>query len=170
MLIGCKTNSINSTPTICIDDAAQVIAEKISEAALAADGDSNLLACLTPTADLATLALQKRSFRTELISRVKKRLYHLKEQITLAPSWLNSPEAQNLASSLNQTLLAPSPSQRDVQMNFMRYLGVKTLSAELVIKGAERVPISPKGCAEVKQGRDLPRRSIILGGSIRRSG
>lgn len=134
---------------VCIEDAAQAIAEKISEAALAPDDDSNLLACLTPTADLATLALQKRSFRTELISRVKKRLDHLKEKITLAPNWLNSPDARNLASSLNQTLLAPSPSQRDVQTNFMRYLGVKTLSAESVIKAAETVPISPKGCAEV---------------------
>ena len=133
----------------CIDDAAQAIADKISEAALAPDGDSNLLACLTPTTDLATLALQKRSFRTELISRVKKRLDHLKEKITLAPSWLNSPDAQNLASSLNQTLLAPSPSQPDVQTNFMRYLGVKILSPESVIKAAETVLISPKGCAEV---------------------
>jgi hypothetical protein len=133
----------------CIDDAAQAIADKISEAALSPDGDSNLLACLTPTADLATLALQKRSFRTELISRVKKRLDHLKEKITLAPNWLNSPDTQNLANSLNQTLLAPSPSQRDVQTNFMRYLGVKTLSAESVIKAAETVLISPKGCAEV---------------------
>ncbi len=133
----------------CIDDAAQAIAEKILEAALAPDDDSNLLACLTPTADLATLALQKRSFRTELISRVKKRLDHLKEKITLAPNWLNSPDAQNLASSLHQTLLTPSPSQRDVQTNFMRYLGVKTLSAEAVIKAAGTVPISPKGCAEI---------------------
>lgn len=133
----------------CIDDAAQAIAEKITEAALAPDDDSNLLGCLTPTADLATLALQKRSFRTELISQVKNRLDQLKEKITLAPSWLNSPDAQNLASSLHQTLLTPRPSQRDVQTYFMRYLGVKTLSAELVIKASETVPISPKGCAEV---------------------
>lgn len=133
----------------CIEDAAQAIADKISEAALVPDGDSNLLTCLTPTADLATLALQKRSFRTELISRVKKRLNHLKEKITIAPSWLNSPDARNLASSLNQTLLVPSPSQRDVQTSFMRYLGVTTLSAESVIKTAETVLISPKGCAEV---------------------
>ena len=134
---------------VCIDNAAQAIAEEISKAALASDSDSSLLACLTPTADLATLALQKRSFRTELISRVKKRLDHLKEQITLAPNWLNSTDARKLASSIHQTLLTPSPSQRDVQTNFMRYLGVKTLSADSVIKAAETVLISLKGCAEV---------------------
>ena len=133
----------------CIDDAAQAIADKISEATLSSDGDTAILSCLTPTADLATLALQKRSFRTELISRVKKRLDHLKEQITLAPNWLNVPDAQNMASALKQSILVPASSQREAQTNFMRYLGVKTLSTESVIKAAEIVPISPMGCAEV---------------------
>ncbi len=133
----------------CIDDAAQAIADKISEAVLAPHGDSNLLACLTPTTELATLALHTRPFRTELITRVNKRLDHLKEKITLAPSWLNSPDAQNLAKSLNQKLLSPSTSQCDMQTNFMRYLGVKTLSAETVIRASEAVSISPQGCAEV---------------------
>ncbi|MDD2743946.1 MAG: DUF3883 domain-containing protein [Rhodocyclaceae bacterium] len=133
----------------CIEDAAQAIADKISEATVAPSTDSNLLACLTPTADLATLALQKRSFRTELISRVKQKLNHLKDKISLAPSWLNSADTQNLAASLNQAILAPSPSQQDLQTNFMRYLGVKALTAESVIKAAETMPISPKGCAEV---------------------
>ena len=133
----------------CIDDAAQAIADQISQATLASDANSNLLACLTPTADLATLALQKRSFRTELISGVKIRLDQLKEKITLAPNWLNSLDALNLASSLNQTILVPPTSQGDTQTNFMRYLGVRTLSAESVIKAAETVPISAKGCAEV---------------------
>lgn len=133
----------------CIDDAAQAIADKISEATLSSDGDAAILNCLTPTADLATLALQKRSFRTELISRVKKRLDHLKEQITLAPSWLNLPDAENLASSLKQTVLAPASNQREAQTNFMRYLGVKTLSTESVIKASEIAPVSPTGCAEL---------------------
>ncbi len=145
-----RTRIIFDVATLaCIDDAAQAIADQISQAALAPDANSNLLACLTPTADLATLALQKRSFRTELISGVKKRLDQLKEKITLAPSWLNSPDALNLASSLNQTMLVPPTSQGDTQTNFMRYLGVRTLSAESAIKATETVPISAKGCAEV---------------------
>lgn len=133
----------------CIDEVAQAIADKISEATLSSDGDTTILSCLTPTADLATLALQKRSFRTELISRVKKRLDHLKEQITLAPNWLNVPDAQKMARSLKQSILVPASSQREAQTNFMRYLGVKTLSTESVINAAEFVPISPMGYAEL---------------------
>lgn len=133
----------------CIDDAANAIAAKISEIALSPNCDSNLLTCLTPTADLATLALQKRSFRTELISQVKNRLNDLKDKITLAPAWLNPLDAQTLAKSLNQSILALGNNQRDAQMNFMRYLGVKTLSAESVIQAAQTAPISPTGCAEV---------------------
>lgn len=145
-----RTRIIFDDTTInCIDDAAQAIADSISEAVITHDGDSHLLACLMPTTDLATLALQKRSFRTELISRVKERLNCLKEKITLAPSWLNSADARNLVCSLNKTLLIPSLSQRDVQTHFMRYLGVKTLSAESIIKAAEMVPISPQGCADL---------------------
>lgn len=134
---------------ICIDAAADAIANTISKTVLSSDGDNNLLACLTPTADLATLALQKRSFRTELISRVKKRLDHLKEKITLAPTWLNSPDAQNLAGSLNRTVFATPTTQREAQITFMRFLGVKTLTVESVIKAAETVPLSSRGCGEV---------------------
>ena len=133
----------------CIDDAAEAVAGTISNNLLAQDGDNNLLACLTPTADLATIALQKRSFRTELIARVKKRLDHLKEQVTLAPSWLNAPDAQNLAASLKCKVLEAPTAQCEAQTNFMRYLGVKMLTAESVAKAAETMPLSPKGCADL---------------------
>ena len=133
----------------CIDDAAQAIADKISAAVLSPVRDINLLACFIPAIDLATLSLQKRSFRTELISRVKVRLNHLKENLILTPSWLNFSDAQRLAGALNLAILEPFRSQRDAQTNFMRYVGVKTMSMESIIKIAEAVPISSKGCAEL---------------------
>lgn len=139
----------DDTTLACIDDAAEAIAANISQAVLSPNSDKSLLACLSPTADLATLALQKRSFRTELISRVKKKLDHLKEKIALAPSWLNSTDAQNLASSLDRVVLEPPPNQREAQTNFMRYLGVKALSAENVLKSAETTPLSSQGCADI---------------------
>lgn len=128
----------------CIDDAADAIAGRIAETLFDPDEDSTVLACLTPTIDLTTLSLQKRSFRTELVSQVKRRLDHVREKITLQPRWLNSSDARNIAISLNQTLV-----DQEVQTNFMRYLGVKTLSTESIVKAAEMLPISPKGCAEI---------------------
>lgn len=139
----------DDTTLACIDDAANAIATTISNIVLSTDSDKSVLACLTPTADLATLALQKRSFRTELIARVKKNLETLKGKVTLAPNWLNSPDAQNLATSLKRAVLVPSAAQGDQLSNFMRYLGVKALTAETVIKAAETVQLSPKGCAEL---------------------
>jgi Domain of unknown function (DUF3883) len=133
----------------CVDDAAQAIADKISKAIFSPVADTGLLACFTPTTDLATIALQKRSFRTELISRVKKRLDYLKEKSALAPSWLNTGDASCLAGTLNQTVLVLPGSQREVQVGFMRYLGVKSISIESIIKAAETGSISAKGCAEL---------------------
>lgn len=133
----------------CIDDAAQAIAEKISEIVLCPEGNNRILACLTPSADLATLALQKKSFRTELISLVKKKLDHLKNDITLAPGWLNSTDALNIANSLERKILVLTTNNKDGQTNFMRYLGVKTLSTDDAIKAVEKHLISPKGCADI---------------------
>ncbi|MGB4672466.1 MAG: DUF3883 domain-containing protein [Azovibrio sp.] len=139
----------DDTTLACIEDAAQAIADKICEVTLSSDIDPSLLACLTPTADLATLALQKRSFRTELITRVKKKLGHLKEKITLAPSWLNAPDAQKLADLQKQKILTLPANQPEGQLGFMRYLGVKTLAAEAVVSAAESIALSPQGCAEL---------------------
>ncbi len=133
----------------CIDDAAQAIAEKVSEATLCPEGNHGILACLTPSADLATLTLQKKSFRTELIALVKKKLDHLKDKITLAPSWLNATDALNIAGSLNRTVLMPVENNKDAQINFMRYLGVKILSTENAIKAIEKQAISAKGSTDL---------------------
>lgn len=145
-----RTRVIFDSATLaCIDNAANAIADSISETIFASRRDLTALACLTPTIDLATLSLQKRSFRTELVSQVKKRLDHLKEKVALLPNWLNSFDARNIADLLNQALFVPSLGEGDAQTNFMRYLGVKTLSIESVIKAAEMLSISPKGCAEI---------------------
>jgi len=134
---------------VCIDDAANAIANGISEIFFSADEGSTALACITPTIDLTTLSLQKRSLRTELISQVKKKLDHLKGKVILQPSWMNLSDSRNIANSLNQTLFVPSLGGRDAQTNFMRYLGIKTLSIESVVKAAEMLPISTEGCAEI---------------------
>lgn len=128
----------------CIDDAAAAIAAKISAAVLSTDDATGSLACLTPTVDLATLGLQKRSFRTELIARTRERLNHLKETVCLAPSWLSRSDAGILANATGNALVVPDGTERDGQANFMRYLGVKVLSNESIIEATDEVQLSPK--------------------------
>ena len=144
-----RTRIIFDDSTIsCIDNVAQAIADKISMEITSPEDDFSLLACLTPTIDLATLSLQRRSFRTELIGRVKNRLEYLKNKVVLAPNWLNTSDANKTADSLKDPVLVFA-AKGDRQANFMRYLGVKNLSTELVVSVAKSEPLSPKGCAEV---------------------
>lgn len=133
----------------CIEDAAEAIATQISQSIRASEQDASLLACLTPTLDLATLSLQKRSFRTELIARVKHRLDHLRDEVCIAPSWLNHFDTQNLASSLNRVILISDTNQNVAQTSFMRYLGVQAMSAQTVLVAMTKAPLSLGGCAEL---------------------
>jgi hypothetical protein len=131
----------------CIDDAAAAIAAKISAAVLSSNFAAEALACLTPTVDLATLALQKRSFRTELISRTRGRLNHLKETARLAPAWLSRSDADALAEATGNALIVPSGNEREGQASFMRYLGVKMLPSETIIEAVNQVRLSEKSYA-----------------------
>lgn len=133
----------------CINDAAEAIAEKISKIVLSPDANDSMLACLTPSVDLATLTLQKKSFRTELILLVKKKLDHLKNEITLAPGWISASDVLNMENTLEQRILAPSINNNDLHNNFMRYIGIKTLSNQDAIKAVEKNSISPKGCTDL---------------------
>jgi hypothetical protein len=131
----------------CIDDAAAAIAAKISAAVLNPGTATDTLACLTPTVDLATLALQKRSFRTELISRTRERLNHLKETARLAPAWLSQSDAAILAKATGSTIVVPDGNEREGQVSFMRYLGIKALPSESIIEAAGDAQLGAKSYA-----------------------
>lgn len=74
----------------CVASAADAVANLFREAIQKNPADNNTALCLAPTFDLATLAFQKRTLRTELIERVRDRLAVLKEQLLLPPPWLNA--------------------------------------------------------------------------------
>lgn len=132
-----------------MDEAANAIAQMITQATLSGASGSKIRRALTPTVELATLSLQKRSFRTELITRVKTKLSTLKDQISLAPAWLNSEDAAKLGNALNRSIL-PQGSGNDMpQSTFLRYLGVQVLAPKAVIEVARNTALSAKGCAEL---------------------
>ena len=133
----------------CIGDAAKAIASRISDAILTSKGDREVLACLTPTVDLATLSLQKRSFKTELLTSVKNRLGHLKDAVSLAPAWLNKTDILRISSFLNRQILIPDSTQSAATTAFMHYLGVKALPVQSVLQAAEKVELTQDGCAEL---------------------
>lgn len=132
-----------------MDEAANAIAQMITQATLSGASGSKIRRALTPTVELATLSLQKRSFRTELITRVKTKLSTLKDQISLAPAWLNSEDSAKLGSALNRSILPQSNGVDMPQSTFLRYLGVQVLAPKAIIEVARNTPLSAKGCAEL---------------------
>jgi hypothetical protein len=149
----------------CTNDAASALASMISEIILSASPDNDRLACLMPTVDLSTLSLQKRSFKTELIAGVRNRLAYIKDEVSLAPTWLNHSDVQQLASTLNRRLLPtePNPNIGSTQY-FMRYLGVQPVTAQLIVNVAVKNLLSTQGCAEIIS---YCRRNVAAGISLR---
>lgn len=132
-----------------IDDVAASIATKVSATILDDGGSSDVLACLTPTADLSTLSLQKRSFKTELLIRLRHRLEHLRDLVLISPSWLNRTDAMETSHCLNRKIIFSDGVNGLLSTAFMHYLGVKTLALQSVLKVAEKTTLTRSGCAEV---------------------
>lgn len=132
-----------------IDNVAGLIAARVSESILTQDGSLDVLTCLTPTVDLSTLSLQKRSFRTELLSRVRQKLEHLKDLTIIAPSWLNNVDALAISIGINRRIV-PSEITHSTQLtSFMHYLGVKVLALQSVLQVTDNITLTRLGCTEI---------------------
>lgn len=133
----------------CITGAAEAIAKLFNEAVQMSPIDSDIMACLAPTFDLATLAFQKRTMRTELIERVRNLLATLKEHFLVPPPWLNPDDAVSAAKVAGKSMIQFTGSRDDGLLPFLRYLGVQPLSFDVALTAAHKVSFSEKGCAEL---------------------
>lgn len=131
----------------CVASAADAVTNLFRDAIQKNPIDSDTALCLAPTFDLATLAFQKRTFRTELIERLRDRLVVLKEQFLVPPTWLNISDAANAAKAVGKSMVLAE--SRDVGLlAFLRYLGVPHLSFDAVLTATHSKQLSKKGCAE----------------------
>lgn len=131
----------------CIASAADAVANLFREAIQKNPIDSATALCLAPTFDLATLAFQKRTLRTELIERVRDRLAVLKEQFLVPPPWLNVSDAANAAKAVGKSMVL-AESRDGGLLAFLRYLGVPHLSFDVVLTATHSKLLSEQGCAE----------------------
>jgi hypothetical protein len=132
----------------CVASAADAVADLLREALQKNPIDSDTALCLAPTFDLATLAFQKRTLRTELIERVRDRLVVLKEQFLVPPTWLNVSDAANAAKAVGKSMIL-AESRDGGLLAFLRYLGVQHLTFDAVLAATHNQPLSQKGCVEV---------------------
>lgn len=148
----------------CIASAAEAVARLFSDASLQAPMDSDVMACLAPTFDLATLAFQKRTLRTELIGRIRDRLPTLKERLLVPPSWLSGSDAAQAAKAVGKSMVQSKGPRDDGVQTFLRYLGVPPLSMDTVLIAAHSEPLSEKGCAETAA---FSIRNAVAGGNAK---
>ena len=131
----------------CVASAADAVANLFREAIQKPPMDSDIALCLAPTFDLATLAFQKRTLRTELIESVRDRLAILKEQFLVPPTWLNASDAANAAKAVGKSMIL-AESRDGGLLPFLRYLGVQNLSFDAVLASSHSKPLSQNGCVE----------------------
>lgn len=147
----------------CIANAADAVANLLRDAIRKAPMDSETALCLAPTFDLATLAFQKRTLRTELIGRIRDRLSDLKDILLIPPQWLNASDASNAAKAVGKAMVI-AESRDGGLLAFARYLGVPPLSFDDVLNAAQNGTLSEKGCAE---SAAFSIRNVIAGGNTR---
>ncbi len=133
----------------CIASAAEAIAKLFSEAIQKKPIDCDIAACLAPNFDLATLAFQKRTLRTELIERVRNLLAPLKEHFLVPPPWLNPGDAVTAAKVAGKSMIQSTGSRDDGLLPFLRYLGVPPLPCDTALAASYEVSFTEKGCAEI---------------------
>lgn len=131
----------------CVASAADAVANLFREAIQKNPINSATVLCLIPTFDLATLAFQKRTLRTELIERVRDRLAVLKEQFLIPPPWLNASDAANAVKAVGKSIVL-AESRDGGLLAFLRYLGVQPLSFDAVLAATHSKLLSEKGCTE----------------------
>jgi hypothetical protein len=132
----------------CVASAADAVAKLFHEAIQKNPIDLDAALCLAPTFNVATLAFQKRTLRTELIERVRDRLAVLKDQFLVPPPWLNASDAVNAAIAVGKSMILAEPSDGEL-LAFLRYLGVQPLSFDAVLTATHSKSLSNKGYAEV---------------------
>lgn len=131
----------------CLDSAVACISQ-LYLAALE-NADSDMLACLAPTFDLSTIALQRKIFRTELIGRLRVPLMKISEKTALIPTWLDAEDAKKVVAASSKPVLAPHGPTANQQISLLRYAGVKTLAVPDLLTAAVEADLSEGGYAKL---------------------
>jgi hypothetical protein len=133
-----------------LNAVSSLVCDKIIESSrLETTGAASIIACLKPNVDEVSLRFQNKSFRSELISKISDGLQHLRDTLAFAPTWLNAQDARAL-SGLAKRVVIPSLHVEDSPVSdIARFAGVKSVSAQSVLKAAESGAVNAKGCAEL---------------------
>lgn len=147
----------------CVASAANAVANLFRDAIRKNPMDNDTASCLVPTFDLATLAFQKRTLRTELIGRIRDSLASLKDGYLVPPHWLNAGDAVRAAKIMEKPMILAKPGDGGLSA-FLRYLGVPSLPLDAALSATQSGSLSEKGCAEIAA---FSVRNAATGGNVK---
>ncbi len=134
-----------------IEDAARLVVELVLDAL---DGDrategKGIVASLVPFQDPRMAAFQKKSFKAELLSAIRRLASDRLEDLRYRPAWLNAAGFEHLA-AVSQLRFVP----RDLESveglpAFLRFMGAREATLEDLKPGLRAGTPSPVGAAEI---------------------
>ena len=135
-----------------IEDAARLVVELVLDALDGGDranAGKGVIAALVPFQDPRMAAFQKKSFKAELLSAIRRLASDRLEDLRYRPAWLNAADFEHLA-AVSQLRFVP----RDLESveglpAFLRFMGAREATLEDLKPGLKAVTPSLVGAAEV---------------------
>jgi hypothetical protein len=135
----------------CIQNIAQFIVDLILEIIEDTSElmNENMLAALIPFGELQMLGLQRRCFKTELITAVQAASVEKFTNLKCRPWWLNAVDFETLAPASNLSYLPRKFENHQGTIAFLKFLGVKQATLADLSGGLTTTELSPIGVAEI---------------------
>lgn len=108
-----------------------------------------MLAALLPLEDPRLYKLQRRSFKSELITAIQAECEKFALGLSLKPSWLNSTDFQKIGGASDLLIASEIISDVDGAANFMRFLGAKDAGLKDLSSSLKTVTLTTSGCSEI---------------------
>lgn len=108
-------------------------------------------ACLAATFELATIEIQRPTFRTALATAIRNKGKDSFAHIALRPSWLNPLDFVTIASEAGRQHPA-EPASEEIEnalSSTLRFLGARILDDQSLTRGASSSNLTPIGRAEI---------------------
>ncbi len=130
-----------------IETAARFIVELIREC-LTGSGDPHLMVALVPLSDPRIAGFQRRSFKTDLYSAIKRAATGFFANVLCRPSWLNAVDFEKLAEQAGIAALPRRYDGIEGFNGFLKFLGAKEATFHSIAPALESVSPTVGGAVE----------------------
>ncbi len=134
-----------------VNSAAKLILKLIAECLDAASPqvDTKLLAALTPISDPRMAGFQRRTFKTELYSAIKRETNNRFANLLCRPQWINAVDFSKLTEASGAKSVARNMENIEGLSGFLKFLGAREATLKDFSPGLNHTAPSVAGAAEI---------------------